>query len=571
GIVGAGLFLLYMLPIINDTLSTDTYTGTTGFVRYSSDLTGLISPSFLHPVFDAVLEYPRETLGVNLAEGATYIGILAVLLSGIALVQYRAARWWLLLAGIAWILSLGPILKIFDQPVQVTIDGYQSYIALPLAPFQELPGLNLARTPGRYSFTVALAIAMLAGYGTKWLWLRLTAGRNVSIGHYVVVGVLIAGILFEYQTYFPMPTIRADIPEDIYELRNRDDIRAVFNVPWQHLLGAKESMYLQTAHEKPLLAGQVSRVTPVNPAKLNILQETLHPALLQEAGADIVIFHKQRAREINLFETLQNQFAAQGFGQPIYEDDKIAVYETPINTTPAQSILSVEDTAMVEDTIAFDFYSVSPEWVDFQAIFAADGRDVQLWLDDRLVAQETIIDDRPIGLALPMMQPGYHQVRITLDPPCPIHHDETLQCRTLNLSNIHFSQSESLVVRRDMTYENGAYLISDDVQYTNNTLTVRLWWRFDETIPDTDIRFVHILNAFGENVAQSDISPGEASEGEIWSDMVILSLIELPPGDYSVRLGWYDTLSNFTRYPVSNANLPGIQDASPEIARFTIE
>jgi hypothetical protein len=316
GFLASVVLLIALFPAIRSATSESAYGNVQGYVRYSADLFALVSPSFLHPFFDSVLSYPRSVLGTNLAEGMAYLGIIAIILAILALWEQKEARWWLLLAGIAWILSLGPVLKVFDQPL--LING--ATIPLPFALIQNLQGFNLARTPARFNFTLAIAVAVMVGYGAAWLWERLGKSR------YTVFVILAAGILWEYQSFWPMPLLPAEIPQAVLDLREAEALRAVFDIPYEYSLAAKDGLYLQTGHELPLLAGQITRTTPVNPAMLAILQETLDPALLQGVGVDIVILHRRRAGDGA--EILENR-ANEQLGEAIYQDESIAVYRVP--------------------------------------------------------------------------------------------------------------------------------------------------------------------------------------------------------------------------------------------------
>ncbi|HEX2907885.1 MAG TPA: hypothetical protein VHO69_13535, partial [Phototrophicaceae bacterium] len=131
-------------------------------------------------------------------------------------------------------------------------------------------------------------------------------------------------VLWEYQLFWTgMPTIPAAIPSAVTDLAARADVRAVLDVPWEHLLAAKDGLYLQTGHQKPLLAGQITRRTPVNPAKLAVLQAMLDPALLDAAGVDVIILHKEWD------EGKLEPFLREHLGQPTYEDARLALFDVP--------------------------------------------------------------------------------------------------------------------------------------------------------------------------------------------------------------------------------------------------
>ena len=383
-VIGGVLLGVLLIPVLRETLSTSAYADEGGSVRYSADLLAVFTPSFRHPVFDH-FDFPSRVLGTNLDEGAAYIGVIAGLLALVAVWKVRGlqaslARWWLAVALVAWILSLGPLLKLFDQPVTFQVDGYTSYVTLPFALIANLPLIRLARTPGRFDFALALAVAALAGYGAAYLWARIRAARLIKAAGLVVVMALIA---FEYQVFFPLPLTPAAIPQAVADLAARDDVRAVFDIPWDNLIAAKEALYLQTAHQHPLIAGQETRRTPVNPAKLTLLESTLDPALLRSVGADVVLVHRDQD-----FGALE-QLAREQLGDPVFEDAEVALFNTPpTDAAPEFSALPFTDVTdePLSDRADSYVYAPQPGWVTVSAQLAArlaadEGRSVALLLD----------------------------------------------------------------------------------------------------------------------------------------------------------------------------------------------
>src|SRR5690606_4720520 len=315
--LGAMLSAPFLLPILREQASQTMREQ--GSLLYSASILGVVSPSFYHPLFKG-LEHSRRVLGVDPFEGASYVGIIAAALCLIAVWRVRRARKWLLLAALAWVFSLGPLLKLYDQPLADRVADYPTYISLPWALFQNLPILNIARTPARFNFAVGFAVAVMAGYGAAYLESRIKPPAR-----WIGLLLLMALIAFEYQFFWGMPTVPATIPQQVVELREREDVRAVFNVPWEHLLTDKDGMYLQTGHGLPMIAGHITRRTPLNPAMGFLLQRTLDPALLDQAGVDIIILHKEWDDE----EGALDAFLRGRLGAPFYEDQLITVFNVP--------------------------------------------------------------------------------------------------------------------------------------------------------------------------------------------------------------------------------------------------
>ena len=535
GAIGLGAFLL---PMLRATLGTTAYSAEGGAVRYSIDLLAAVTPSFRHPLFDR-FEYTSRVLGVNIDEGAAYIGVVAGLLALVAVWKVRAARWWLALALTAWVLALGPLLKLFDQPVTFSIDGYSSSVTLPFALIANLPLINLARTPGRFAFALALAVAALAGYGAAFLMRKIRANGLKWAAALALMGL----IGFEYQTFWPLPLSPTAIPQAIAELAGREDVRAVLDIPWDNPVAAKNGLYLQTAHERPLIAGHVTRSTPVSPAKLTLLQATRDPALLRSVGADAVIVHREQDGDGALAARARQQL-----GGPVYEDTALALFLTPqTDTKPTFTALPSEQ---AEIETQAESYAYAPE--DGWAIISADvqaqageARQVALLLDGVTAGRWTIEGAQAIRVPLPVSAASFSTMTLALDPPCPAHYDPALECRSVELSNLtlEFSAATSGTTA---DFERGITLAAARVPaaaQAGETLAVWLWWQFEQARTENEIRFVHVTDAAGTLVAQQDNTLGAIAAGETRAESVELALpADLPPGEYTVSVGWY-------RYP----------------------
>ncbi len=562
-IIGSILLLIFVLPVFSDTFSSDTYTGDTGYIPFSLDLLAVVTPSFGHLLFGQ-LDYTHRVLGINLTEGFAYLGIAAAVLAIVGAWRYPRARWWLALVVIAWLLALGPVFKLFDQPLLMEIDGLPVTITPPWAVLYKLPGFSLARTPGRFGFTLALAVAALTGYGAAALWNSLGRGSRATIA----LAVLMAVTLFEYQAFFPHYTVPADVPQAVTSLNQRDDVRAVMDMPWGNLLAAKQGLYWQTWHQKPLIAGQVTRRTPVSPAKLTLLEETLDPALLDAAGADVILLHK------TYMDAALDQRLRTAFGSPAYEDDRLALFEVPDTDAAPQTVTRLEDDTALETRLESYLFAPSAGWMEVSGSLQTRGRTVSLLLDGQRIRQWTGEEEADLSdLKVPLLiEAGYHTLTFRIDPPCPTVYDrELLRCRAGEVHDLTISTLDEQPLTDAVQFERGITLKAFDLAEApaaDGTLNLKLWWEFNQPIDAQTVRFIKVLDENGGEVAASDIAPGTHSRGDALAEQPDL-VIGDTPGQYRVYAGWY-TLPDVTRIAVLS-EVEGRQDNWVLLGRVIVE
>ncbi len=531
------LLLVFALPVAADAFD-ETYTGDLGTIIFSADLLGLATPSFEAPLWSS-LSYSRAVLGTNLIEGLTYYGLVAAVLSVIAVWKRRESRWWLALLILAAVLALGPLVTILGRPATLRIDTADTFLTLPWAWVYNLPGFSLARTPGRFSFTVALAAAVLVGIGASVLWRG--RGRVLALA-------LAALLILDYQSFAPFPSISAAIPAPILALRDRTDIRAVMDMPWGNLLAAKHGMYLQTGHEKPLIAGQVTRRTPVSIAKLSILEETLDPALMDAAGVDAVIVHKRYG---DGYGTLEARLTA-AFGPPAFEDWEFELFLLPDPVQPAPFYTSGVPAGDVDLTGRLDMHFYLPQFGTVDLGGELDGQDgsLTLLLDGQVIRHWP----NPGGMSLttPLIaEAGYHTVTVVLDPSCPsLRPSPALTCRAIRLLQPTLSLSGLAVIER---VELGGGIVMDAASIpataVGGTLPVRLSWHFDAPRLETDVRFVKLLTPDGQDLGGFDSAPGSFAAGALLAETLDIALPDGFTGPLEVYAGWY-TYPDLVRFPV---------------------
>lgn len=396
-------------------------------VQFSATPLNIAAPSFAHPLWGALdLGYPRRILGVDPFEHSAYIGVIAGVLALIGVWRGRGARLWLAVAALAWLLSLGALLKWdYDAPLTAVVDGYPTHISLPWALFERLPVLSVSRTPVRFNFAVGLAVAVMAGLGASAL---LAARRRTTA--LLATAALCGLIAFDYQTFFPMPTTSAAIPPIMRELAGRGDVRAVFNLPWEHPLTDKDGMYLQTAHQQPMIAGHITRHTPLNPAQGWLLQATLDPALLDAAGADVLIVH----RDWDYGDGVLEARLRERFGAPFYADARVALFEPPAPDQPP-ALATYAQTDPTETRL----YAYIPDAGTYTltGTVEADGtRGAIIRLDAALIWAGALPDGGTLTLPLPFDAPGFYTVTVAADPPCLVPPHEALTCAALRIEGI---------------------------------------------------------------------------------------------------------------------------------------
>jgi hypothetical protein len=354
----------------------------------------------------------------------------------------------------------------------------------------------------------------------------------------------VALIVWDYQWYAVLPanTLPSDAPRAIADLAEREGVRAVLDVPWDNLLVAKDALYLQTIHHKPLIAGQVSRQTPIDPAKLNLLQATLDPDLLQQAGADVVIVHKGRMGEGDALAALLSRARAQ-LGTPFYEDARLALFQTPIVDEEA-GFRWVVGASRAD----FYLYAPAPMWADFDALLWADGRRVIAALDGAPLHRYDTGRAHPIGEAY-FLSAGYHTLALSLDPPCPRVTHPALECGALQALAANWRAVGGSMLDAPIAFSDGLVLLAARWDEVGDAVIARLWWRSDAPRAESDVRFVHLVAADGALLAQDDRSAGARPAGAQWTEKIVLPKAGQMGDSYRLAVGWY-RLPDVVRFDV---------------------
>ncbi len=337
-----GLFLLVTapltLPMIAESLRYDFMRPPPGQVAdLSADLLGFILPSGQHPLWGDWAARLRTHLPASPSENTVYLGLVPVLLAVYGLWRRKVRLgFWAVAALLFAVFALGPVLHLGGRVISLP-DGRP--LPLPYALLLRLPFLDIARTVARYDLVVTLCLGLLAGGGLYTLLLAHPRRWLPAL----VIGL----ILFEYAP-LPYPISLPDTPAWYRTLAADQRPGAVLNLPltWDR----PNYLLFQTVHAKPLTAGYISRTDPRTlPERIPILSDFRHgrpdinavdpaqyaPTIFAFADIRWVVADRYQMPAGDEREQVDALVQAIFQGRPpVYEDDRLSVYETWAPSAP---------------------------------------------------------------------------------------------------------------------------------------------------------------------------------------------------------------------------------------------
>jgi hypothetical protein len=165
---------------------------------------------------------------------------------------WRPSRWWFGLAALFGCLALGPF---------VHIAGVNTYVPGPWAFLRYVPLIGLAHTPARFSVVLMLALAVITATALTWITRRYPARRRpilLAVGAVLMFELLPAPLtlhsaevpsLYRHVAAGPRDSKLLELPFGI-----RDGTSSVGNF-------TARTQFYQTAHEKTIMGGYLSRVS----------------------------------------------------------------------------------------------------------------------------------------------------------------------------------------------------------------------------------------------------------------------------------------------------------------------
>lgn len=227
-------------------------------VAGSADLVGFfvpdatVTPSVLRfgsPAVARGIQRVYAQFGGNPCEKTVFLGytVLAMTALSVGLARSSAVRRWLVIAGVFFLLCLGPIVR---------VGGLDTLPNIPYMLLHKLPLYGLAAGPSRLAGFLMLSLAMVVGHGCAALQRRIAWGgwATALVGLVIFVEFLMVPLRLDARV--------ADVPSYYYDLAKQDVSGAILDVPVD-VYGAQgpasEYMLYQTVHHHPIVGGYISR------------------------------------------------------------------------------------------------------------------------------------------------------------------------------------------------------------------------------------------------------------------------------------------------------------------------
>lgn len=541
-----------------------------------TDLLAYVLPTRYHPLWNDGAAQVYE----NFVHNKVYVPFLGYTVLALALYgavkDWKRARFWVLVALVTMVLALGPQLRINGR--------LYSQIPMPYRLLEDFFLVRALRNPDRLNILLGLPMGMLASLGVADLIHRFARSAR-SVLMVIVIGGL---ILWEYNLV-PYHTERPDTPSWYGQLAEESGQFAVLDLPMRPETYDKEYMFYQITHRKPLVEGHVSRPPRDASAFMdsvpflsklrrdNVMDPSMADVshqlgLLEEADIRYVILHKDFATREQL-ATWRDWLTF----EPVHEDEDLVVYATD-PTLGLDFLLAsalTEEVGLIRtdhaptNTIQSGVIHVDARWGssssprrDYDACLSLKdargkiahshcSRLSSSWPTSRWSAQE-IVRSR-YALQIPQaLEPGEYSLILTLAD---------------RVSGATVGQPASLgrisVDPLDPTYplqvRFGEELVlrGYDLKQSSGSLELTGYWQAQREMEASYKIFVHLVDpSTGEIVEQHDAVPrrwtyptSRWQPGEVVDDSMVLSMGDVPPGHYELKIGFYDPASG-ERLPV---------------------
>ncbi|MCM8770301.1 MAG: hypothetical protein NC936_00320 [Candidatus Omnitrophica bacterium] len=259
-------------------------------------------PAAVHPIFGKFTEQfiGSQLYGISLTEHALYLGWIPLILAFVAFRRWRRARklkinekenfyigFFIFLAAVAWLFSQPPWWKI--GPLKILMPSFFMYKILPMV-----------RAYCRFGIVVMLAIAVLAGYGLKFILEK----HKSRIKRIVIPCLFSSLVLFEFWNWPPFKVIDVSrVPQVYYWLKEKPGDFAIAEYPLDADSPNEMYKFYQTKHEKKIINGSIPGTPANNLAKtITKLSELYTTKILKWMGVKYVLVHHDGYLQTELTE-----------------------------------------------------------------------------------------------------------------------------------------------------------------------------------------------------------------------------------------------------------------------------
>jgi hypothetical protein len=251
-----------------------------------ADLLSFFTPNPNHPVMRAVFSDLQTTAPTMFVEYTASLSLvaLAVVITAFAVATFRPRAGWLWLTIGFALLALGPF---------VYVAGHNTFVPGPWALLRYVTPIGLARMPSRFAIVASVGVAVLFAGSLAAIGARWPERRRAIVA---MVAVLLAIELWPA----PRTLYSAEISR-VYDTIARDPrpVR-VLSLPFGVRDGVSSagnfrprSQFNQTRHEKALIGGYLSRISPHRTEQMRIDYPTL--AILMKMSEAMPLSDTERA------------------------------------------------------------------------------------------------------------------------------------------------------------------------------------------------------------------------------------------------------------------------------------
>ena len=307
-----------------------------------------ILPSTEHPIFGGfTLRFVGSKLyGESFTEHALYLGWLPLWLAFVAFKKWRKNKkvsdishqslakqedfyiiFFVSLALVAWFFSQPPWWKI--GPIKIFMPSFFMYKILPVF-----------RAYCRFGIVLMLAVAVLAGYGLKFILEKFRSNRSK-----LAMTILLCGlVLFEYWNYPPFKVIDVSkVPEVYYWLKGQPEDFTIAEYPLYANSPNEVYKFYQTRHEKKIINGSMPGSYANKVIRTITELSDLNTArVLKWMGVKYVIVHREDYIKTGLVEQIEE------LGKIRRNPGLKFIKSYPLQECPQKNIICIQKTGPID-------------------------------------------------------------------------------------------------------------------------------------------------------------------------------------------------------------------------------